>query len=305
MLLGAHVSAAGGLDRAIDRIEALGGQAVQLFTQSPRRWAPTEHDPDAIERFRLRRREAGIRYVLCHALYLINLASPDRKLRRRSADALLATVAVAVEIDADVVFHIGSHGDAALAPSLRRIRRPIEAALERAAESTHVLLENSAGGGGTLGRSVGELATIVDRLGGHPRLGICLDICHLWTSGIDVSSPAAVDALATEVEKGLGLERLRAVHVNDTRDPLGSSRDVHANIGEGEIGRQMAVLLGHRAFRDLPAILETPGRDGKGPDALEMRRLRRLCRQAGIPIVAGRRPPELPTDPDRDEATAG
>jgi deoxyribonuclease-4 len=97
-----------------------------------------------------------------------------------------------------------------------------------------------------------------------------------------------VDALATEVKERLGLDRLRAVHVNDTRDPLGSNRDVHANLGEGEIGRQMAVLLGHRAFRDLPAILETPGPDGKGPDALEMRRLRRLCRQAGIPIVAGR-----------------
>ncbi|HEV8699052.1 MAG TPA: deoxyribonuclease IV [Candidatus Limnocylindrales bacterium] len=289
MLLGAHVSAGGGLDRAIDRIEALGGQAVQLFTQSPRRWAPTEHDPEAIDRFRLRRREAGIRYVLCHALYLINLASPDRRLRRRSADALLATVAAAVQIDADVVFHVGSHGDAALAPSLRRIRGPIEAALAGASGLTHLLLENSAGGGGTIGRSVGELATIVDRLERHPRLGICLDTCHLWSSGIDITAPSAVNELAQEIDDRLGLGRVRALHVNDTRDPLGSNRDVHANIGQGVIGKQLAVLLGHRAFRDMPAILETPGRDGKGPDALEMRRLRRLCREAGIPIgEAGR-----------------
>jgi deoxyribonuclease-4 len=289
MLLGAHVSAGGGLDRAIDRIEALGGQAVQLFTQSPRRWAPTEHEPEAIDRFRLRRREAGIRYVLCHALYLINLASPDRRLRRRSADALLATVAAAVQIDADVVFHVGSHGDAALAPSLRRIRGPIEAALAGASGLTHLLLENSAGGGGTIGRSVGELATIVDRLERHPRLGICLDTCHLWSSGIDITAPSAVNELAQEIDDRLGLGRVRALHVNDTRDPLGSNRDVHANIGQGVIGKQLAVLLGHRAFRDMPAILETPGRDGKGPDALEMRRLRRLCREAGIPIgEAGR-----------------
>jgi deoxyribonuclease-4 len=237
----------------------------------------------------LRRREAGIRYVLCHALYLINLASPDRRLRRRSADALLATVAAAVQIDADVVFHVGSHGDAALAPSLRRIRGPIEAGLAGASGLTHLLLENSAGGGGTIGRSVGELATIVDRLERHPRLGICLDTCHLWSSGIDITAPSAVNELAQEIDDRLGLGRVRALHVNDTRDPLGSNRDVHANIGQGVIGKQLAVLLGHRAFRDMPAILETPGRDGKGPDALEMRRLRRLCREAGIPIgEAGR-----------------
>jgi deoxyribonuclease-4 len=182
MLLGAHVSAAGGLDRAIDRIEALAGDALQLFTQSPRRWKPSEHDPATIERFLARRREAGVRYVACHALYLINLATRDRALYRRSAEALLATVDVAVRIESDVVFHVGSHGDADLAPSLDRIRRTIGTALERV------------------------------------------------------------------------------------------------------LGKQLAVLLGHRAFRTLPAILETPGRDGKGPDALEMRRLRRLCSQAGIPF---------------------
>jgi deoxyribonuclease-4 len=284
MLLGAHVSAAGGLDRAIDRIAALGGEAVQLFTQSPRRWKPSAHDPATIERFLARRREAGVRYVACHALYLINLATRDRALYRRSAEALLSTVDIAVRIEGDVVFHVGSHGDADLAPSLDRIRRTIGTALERAAGTTHILLENCAGGGGTIGRSVDELATIVDRLDGHSRLGICLDTCHLWSSGIDITDGSAVDGLANEIDDGLGLDRVRALHVNDTRDPLGSNRDVHANIGEGVLGKQLAVLLGHRAFRTLPAILETPGRDGKGPDALEMRRLRRLCSQAGIPF---------------------
>jgi deoxyribonuclease-4 len=289
MLLGAHVSAAGGLDRAIDRIEALGGHAVQVFTQSPRRWQPTAHDPASIERFVLRRREAGVRYVACHALYLINLASPDRLLRRRSAEALLATVDVAVAIGGDVVFHVGSHLDTDAAASLRRIRPAIKPALERASGETHLLLENSAGGGGTIGRSVDELATVVEQLGSDRRLGICLDTCHLWSSGVDVTASGAVDALAAEIDDRLGLSRVRALHVNDTRDPLGSGRDVHANIGQGRLGTGLAVLLGHRAFRDLPALLETPGRDGKGPDALEMRRLRRLCRQAGIPIAVARR----------------
>jgi deoxyribonuclease-4 len=284
MLLGAHVSAAGGLDRAIDRIEEMGGNALQLFTQSPRRWKPTEHDPAAIERFVARRHEAGVGYVACHALYLINLASSNRTLHRRSAHALLATVDVAVQIDADVVLHVGSHGDKELAPSLGRIGDTIGAALARSTGTTHILLENCAGGGGTIGRSVDELATIVDRLHRDPRLGLCLDTCHLWCSGIDITDRAPVDDLAREIDDRIGLERVRALHVNDTRDPRGSNRDVHANIGQGVLGKRLAVLLGYSAFRTLPAILETPGRDGKGPDALEMRRLRRLCTEAGIPI---------------------
>lgn len=290
MLLGAHVSAAGGLDRAIDRIESLGGQAVQLFTQSPRRWKPTEHDPAAIDRFVARRHEADIRYVACHALYLINLASRKRLLYRRSADALLATVDVAVRIDADVIFHVGSHGDADLAPSLARMQDPIGAALERASGSTHLLIENCAGGGGTIGRSVEELATIVDALDRHPRLGVCLDTCHLWCSGIDITKPSAVDRLADEIDRRVGLGRVRALHVNDTADPLGSKRDVHANVGQGALGKKLGVLLGHRAFRALPAILETPGRDGKGPDRLEMRWLRKLCKEAGIEVSGMDRP---------------
>src|SRR5918992_1476318 len=132
MLLGAHVSVAGGIDRAIDRVEALGGSAVQLFTQSPRRWLPTKHDPERIERFLTRRREAGVRYAVCHAIYLINVASADRPLRRRSRDALMDTVEVAVSIDADVVFHVGSHGDKAFGPALDRIARAMEPVLERA-----------------------------------------------------------------------------------------------------------------------------------------------------------------------------
>jgi deoxyribonuclease-4 len=284
MLLGAHVSAAGGIDHAIDNIEGLGGRAVQLFTQSPRRWKPTEHDPAAIERFLARRREADVRYVACHALYLINLASRNRRLSRQSSQALTATVDVAVQIEADVIFHVGSHAGPDLGPSLGRITETLGLALDRASGPTHILLENCAGGGGTVGRSVDELATIIDRLDRDRRLGICLDTCHLWCSGIDITERSTVDALADEIDDRIGLDRVHALHVNDTADPRGSNRDVHANIGQGVLGKKLAVLLSHPAFRRLPAILETPGRDGKGPDALEMRRLRRLCSQASIPV---------------------
>jgi deoxyribonuclease IV len=291
VLLGAHVSAAGGIDHAIDNIEALGGHAVQLFTQSPRRWKPTEHERAAVERFIVRRREADVRYVACHALYLINLASRNRSLVRRSSEALLATVDVAVQIKADVVFHVGSHADAELAPSLGRITDTLRLALDRASGSTHLLVENCAGGGGTIGRSVEELATIVDRLDRDRRLGICLDTCHLWCSGIDITDRSTVDTLAEEIDDRIGLKRVRALHVNDTADPLGSNRDVHANIGQGVLGKRLGIMLGHPAFRRLPAILETPGRDGKGPDALEMRRLRRLLKTARIPVEVDRKRP--------------
>lgn len=280
MLIGGHVSSAGGIHTAIDRVEAIGGDAVQLFTQSPRAWRPTAHDPANLERFRGRRAEAGVGYVLCHALYLINLATPDRDLYEKSAAALAQTLEVAREIEGDVVFHVGSHQGAGLDGAIARIAAALERVLERTTDSTWLLLENSAGAGGTIGRSLEELAAIVDSLGHHPRLGLCLDTCHLWVSGVDVTDPARVDSLLVEVDERIGLERLRVLHVNDASTPLGSNRDRHANIGEGVIGDGLAPLLRHPLVQDLPALLETPGPEGHGPDADQVRRLRELHARA-------------------------
>jgi deoxyribonuclease-4 len=268
VLVGGHVSSSGGIHTAIDRIEAIGGNAVQIFTQSPRMWRPTTHDPANLERFRERAAEADIRYVLCHALYLINLASPDEELHRKSVTALTATVEVARQIGADVVFHVGSHLGAGLDTALARVVPALERALERTGDATWLLLENSAGAGGTIGRSIDELATIVDRAGRPPRLGLCLDSCHLWVSGVDVGDPAVVSALVDEVDERVGLDRLRAIHVNDAAAPLGSNRDRHANVGEGLIGDRLAALLGEPRLRELPFLLETPGPDGHGPDGV-------------------------------------
>ena len=270
------MSSSGGIFTAIDRVEAIGGDAVQLFTQSPRMWRPTQHDPSSIERFKDRRTEAGVGYVLCHALYLINLASPDDDLYEKSVTALMNTMAVARAIEGDVVFHAGSHQGAGFEAGLERVVPALERALASTSETTWLLLENSAGAGGTIGRSVGELTAIVDRLGHHARLGLCLDSCHLWVSGIDVTNRTAVDALLAEVDAGIGLERLRALHVNDAAAPLGSNRDRHANIGDGLIGEGLSVILGDPRFQAVPALLETPGPDGHGPDATEIRKLREL-----------------------------
>jgi deoxyribonuclease-4 len=277
VLAGAHVSTSGGIHTAIDRIEAMEGEAVQIFTQSPRAWRPTNHDPANLERFKQRRAEANIRGVVCHAVYLVNLAAPDDRIYDKSVTTLENTVDVACAIEADgVVFHVGSHLGAGLETGLERAVPALERALAHCSESTWLLMENSAGAGGTIGRSVDELAILFERLGRHPRLGLCLDSCHLWVSGVDVTKRKALDAVLAEVDERIGLDRLRAVHVNDAAAPLGSNRDRHANIGEGLLGEKLGVFVRHPKLKGLPAFLEVPGKDGHGPDADEVRKLKEL-----------------------------
>jgi deoxyribonuclease-4 len=277
VLIGAHVSSSGGIHTAIDRAEAMGADSVQVFTQSPRTWRPTNHDPASFERFRERREEAGIGAVLCHALYLCNLAAPDDGVYERSVAAMRNTMEVGCAIDADgVVFHVGSHLGSGLEAGLARVLPAMEQVLELCNETTWLLMENSAGAGGTIGRSIDELATLYERLDRHPRLGICLDSCHLWVSGVDVTDRKALDATLKEVDASIGLDRLRALHINDSAAALGSNRDRHANILEGEMGEGLGAFLAHRSFQKLPAYLEVPGTDGHGPNAEEIQKLRDL-----------------------------
>ena len=204
MQIGAHISSAGGIDKAIDRAVELGADSVQVFTQSPRAWRPTNHDPASFERFREKRAEAGIGGVVCHALYLCNLAAPDDTVYEKSVAAMRNTMEVACEIGADgVVFHVGSHLGSGLDAGLERVVPAMEQVLELCSDETWLLMENSAGAGGTIGRSVEELATIWESLDRHPRLGVCLDSCHLWVSGVDVTDPAALDACLDELDSSI------------------------------------------------------------------------------------------------------
>jgi deoxyribonuclease-4 len=281
MELGAHVSTSGGIHTAIDRIEDMKGDCVQIFTQSPRTWRPTNHDPANFERFKERRVEAGIGGVLCHAVYLINLASPDDQIYEKSVAALENTMDVACAIEADgVVFHVGSHQGAGFEVGLKRAVPALRKALKRCSETTWLLLENSAGAGGTIGRSIDELATLYEALDAHERLGICLDSCHLYVSGYDVTKRAELDRVLAEVDERIGLERLRALHVNDSKAPLGSNRDRHDNIGDGVLGADLGVFLAHPKLQGLPAYLEVPGTDGHGPDAEQVRKLKALHARA-------------------------
>ena len=277
MQLGAHVSTSGGIHTAIDRIEAIGGDCVQIFTQSPRAWRPTNHDPANFERFKQRRGEAGTGAVVCHAVYLINLASPNDELYEKSVAALENTVDVACAIEADgVVFHVGSHQGAGFEVGLERAVPALRRALERCSETTWLLIENTAGAGDTIGRSIEELAALYEALGAHERLGICLDSCHLYASGYDVTTRSELNRVLAEVDAQIGLDRLRVLHVNDSKAPLGSNRDRHDNIGDGLLGEDLGVFLAHPKLQRLPAFLEVPGTDGHGPDAEQVRKLKDL-----------------------------
>ncbi|MGZ8782327.1 MAG: deoxyribonuclease IV, partial [Gaiellaceae bacterium] len=266
MLFGAHCS--GGIKGALDHAIEIGADAVQLFAQSPRMWRFPEHAEEDLARFRERREAAGIRSVLVHALYLCNLGTVDEVIYGKSLETMGATVDAACAIGADgVVFHVGSHLGAGFDAGLERCVPALRQVLERCSDTTSLLLENSAGAGGTIGRSLEELGAIVDALDRDERLGICLDSCHLFVSGVDVGEPKVVRSLLEEVDERIGLDRLRALHVNDAAAPLGSNRDRHANVLEGELGERLGAFLAPRAIQKLPAVMETPGPEGHGPDA--------------------------------------
>jgi deoxyribonuclease IV len=275
VLHGAHCS--GGIKGALDRAVEIGADAVQLFAQSPRMWRFPAHADEDLARFRERRAEAGIGAVLVHALYLCNLATPDEVVFGKSLETMRATVDAACAIEADgVVFHVGSHLGTGFEAGLERCVPALREVLEHCNDTTWLLLEDSAGAGGTIGRSIEELAAIMDALDRHERLGICLDSCHLYVSGVDVGEPKEVAAVLKEVDTRIGLDRLRALHVNDAAAPLGSNRDRHANVLEGELGERLGAFLAHKAVQSLPALMETPGPDGHGPDAAEVQKLRDL-----------------------------
>ena len=275
MLYGAHCS--GGIKGALDRAIEIGADAVQLFAQSPRMWRFPAHAEEDLARFRERRAEAGIGAVLVHALYLCNLATPDEVVFGKSLETMRATVDAACAIEADgVVFHVGSHLGTGFEAGLERCVPALREVLEHCSETTWLLVENSAGAGGTIGRSIEELAATrrrarPARAAWHlPRLLPPLRLRRRRRRA------EAGGATLKEVDERIGLDRLRALHVNDAAAPLGSNRDRHANVLEGELGERLGAFLAHKAVQRLPAVMETPGPDDHGPDAAEVQKLRDL-----------------------------
>jgi deoxyribonuclease IV len=271
MLIGAHVSPAGGLPKAIDRGMDRGCQAIQIFNQSPRMWRPTAYDEDDFQAFREAMKRSPIKAVLIHAVYLLNCASEDAEIRDKSRASLIQSLRVGAGIGAaGVVLHPGSAKQGHVGEAITRAGKVIAEALSET-EGCPLHLEDTAGAGGTLGRSFGELAGLLDAAGGHERLGVCLDSCHLLASGYDIRTPSGLGSVLDEFKREVGLKRLGSLHLNDSQTPLGSNRDRHANIGTGELGESgCAAFLSEPRFEKLPVVIETQGPERQGPTREEV-----------------------------------
>ena len=282
MLIGAHVSTAGGLVQAHERGVQRGCQAIQVFNQSPRQWRPTRWKDDDIAGFLELAKGGPIKSVTIHAVYLINPATKDREMREKSRASLIHALRMGDEIGADgVVVHPGSTVGEPPEEALPRVGRMFEQVLGES-ERCRLLLENTAGAGNTLGRSFEELRDLLELSGADRRLGVCLDSCHLLASGFDIRTADKLADVVDRCAKLVGLSRLRCLHVNDSQTPLGSSRDRHAIPGEGELGaRGCAAFLSEPRFEKLPALFEGPGTGGSAPDKVDVDRLKQL-RRSGI-----------------------
>jgi deoxyribonuclease IV len=278
MLIGAHVSTAGGLANAVERGTELECEAIQIFNQSPRMWRPTDYGDDDFAEFREAFDASDLEAVTIHAIYLINCAAKDRDMRRKSVTSLTQALRVGDGIGATgVVLHAGARKGEPHDASMKRAGKAIAEALRRS-ESCPVLLENTAGTQGPLGRNFDELAELIELAGGNGRLGVCIDCCHLIASGFEIRDPKQLSLVVDELDAKVGLDRLRCLHVNDSAIPLGGNRDKHAVIGKGELGNKgIATFLSEPRFDGLPALIET-GVDGGAPAREDVRKAKRLRR---------------------------
>jgi deoxyribonuclease IV len=288
MLIGAHVSSAGGLGRAVQRGVERGCRAIQIFNQSPRMWRPTAYGEEDFAEFREAIDASPIEATLIHAVYLLNCASEDKEIRSKTRASLIQSLRVGDAIGAvGVVLHAGSAKKEDVGPAIKRAGKVVASALAES-ERCALHLEDTAGAGGTLGRSFEELAWLLEASGGDGRLGICLDSCHLLASGYDVRTPAGLAAVLDECDRVVGLERLASLHLNDSMTPLGSNRDRHALLTEGELGRRgCTAFVSEPRFERLPCVLET-GHDGGAAAAEDVALANQLRKRGTAARARGR-----------------
>jgi len=282
MLIGAHVSPAGGPAQAVARGVERGARAIQIFNQNPRAWRPRAYSDEEVDAYHEALDASAVDALLIHAVYLLNAASDDPQIRERTLTSLIASLRAGELLGAHaVVLHPGSAKTGDVGTAVARAGELIARALAQT-DTCPLHLENTAGAGGTLGRSFQELGALIDAAGGDRRLGVCLDSCHLLASGMEIRSPDALSGVLESCDRHVGLTRLGSLHLNDSQTPLGSNRDRHANVGEGELGEDgCAVFLSEPRFQNLPCVLETPGPDRSGPTTAEIALAERL-RTRGI-----------------------
>jgi deoxyribonuclease-4 len=283
MKIGAHVSTSGGISKAVARGQEIGCEAIQIFGSSPQAWAFKPVPGEQIELFKQGLADAGIGPVFLHAIYLINLGTPDKEKLKKGIDSLANYMKLAADLGATgVIFHPGSHGGRGYEAVLPQTVEAIKIVLDTAPEGPVLAVENMAGMGQHIGAKFEELGGILDSVD-SPRLKICLDTQHSFAAGYDLTNPEGIQAMLDELDAGPGSANVAAVHANDSKRVCGSGVDRHDNIGEGFIGEEgFAAIMANPAFADVPFLLEVPGFEGNGPDQQNIDILKRIRQQVGL-----------------------
>jgi len=274
--LGVHVSIAGGFEEAVSRARNLGCSAMQIFSRNPRRWKTLPLSPRSIGAMREAAERGEIDPIVVHTPYLLNLASADEELYRRSIQALGQEIKRCEQLGARyVVTHLGSAKERGKALAMNQVVKALKTVMDQHS-TVSVLLENSAGAGNSMGTFFEEIQEIIERVGRNERLGVCFDSCHGYAAGYDFRSAEKTEALVKEIDQTIGRKKLALLHLNDCASPLGSYLDRHENIGKGKIGLVgFRNLLNHPSLRGVPMILETPKRSPRD-DLLNLSRIRKL-----------------------------
>lgn len=278
LLVGTHVSVAGGMEQALFRADAIGATAIQVFTRNASRWQAPPLTEETVNAFQTARQTSVVRYVAAHSSYLLNLASPDPAQRQRSIVTCLDELERCRRLGIEaLVIHPGSHKGEGVAPGLTTLCRSFEQICRRAADGVTILLENTAGQGASLGASIEELAWALERID-RERFGLCLDTCHAFVAGYDISTSAGYGQLMEQIDCLIGIDRLQLFHLNDSKKPLGSRVDRHEHVGQGLIGiNGFHLLMQDKRFAHCPKIIETPPGENNCHDLENLALLRQLA----------------------------
>ncbi|MCH8107086.1 MAG: deoxyribonuclease IV [Chloroflexi bacterium] len=283
MRIGAHISTAGGISKAIARAQEIGCETIQIFGSSPQSWAFKPVAEAEKEAYRQGISESGLGPVFLHAIYLINLGTPDPAILEKGVRSLIDHMGLAADIGAaGLIFHPGSHKGAGFEATLPQIVAAIKQVLENSPEGPYLVVENMAGMGQHIGARFQELGGILES-GASDRLKVCLDTQHTFAAGYDLTTARGIEITIAEFDELVGVENLVAVHANDSKRVLGSGVDRHDNIGEGYIGEEgFEMIMGNPVFRDVPFFLEVPGLEGKGPDSHNIQILKNIRQRVGL-----------------------
>lgn len=260
ILLGVHVSISGSVDLAVDRALALGCTSFQMFTRNPQGWKYSQLKEEYVKQFRLKLKKSGIKHVVDHMPYLPNLSSPDEEVYRKSVEALSEEVKRADMLGLNyLVLHLGSHMGRGLEYGQKRLAQAVARVLKEEEPKCYILLENMAGQKNAVGTSIEDIANIIKMIGEDDRIGLCIDTCHLYAAGYDIATKSGIDKVINDIDKLIGIDKLKVIHLNDSKGALGSGLDRHENIGKGYIGKKgFSLLLSRSEIVSRPLILETP-----------------------------------------------